>query len=343
MAWEYLDEVDELSGNPGELTDSSQSWERILEIVNSGSYGIPYTTGENYTAGSGDFYFPGGETQEKVTSWGLSLNFEDSRELAIGGFDFKSNVPVPGSSGGYYGYSLGGLLYYGGFRILVNHELEELMVALVRVFYNSPYYTTVDILGGDSGITHEIKKILYDFVMAHTPSPISWETVHNIYGKDKTYRLTDILNINNGEAVENESSKGNLDFSKKTKVNTLVEAAVESESDMDITKATVKYDIPEGNYQYTKIVYKKKKIPKSDTDGTAVTISMDDNKVLVRNLDPDTTYYFVVFTNKTRSEAYKYRTGSAPVVNIMLFQSTVMISRGLKEIDFTEIVGYERQ
>lgn len=335
MAWEYLDNIQELSGDPGVLTDPSQSWERILEIVNSGSYSIPSTTGENYTVGSGDFSFPGGDDVTKTTSWGLTINWEDSRlHAGVGGFDFMSNVPVPGSSG-YYGFSLGSLLYYGGFRIIVNHETEELMIVLVIVFFNSPYYTSVYILG--NYYPHENLKAMYDFVTAHVLSPYVWTSVKRLTGQGKTYRLTEILNINDGNPVDNVPRKTNLDFSAKSKVNNMVNELMPVVE--DVRKAIVKYEVPNANYEYCKIVYKEGHIPTSVTDGTAKTVDYDDTDVTITGLSPDTLYYFVVFTDKTESDPYKFRTGK----QVGIFKMRITTSQGVKDNDFKEVIIITQQ
>lgn len=334
MAWEYLGDLQELSGDAGILTDPSQSWERILELVNEGTYYIPSTTGENFIAGSGDYYFPGGADVTKTTSWGLTITWKDSRQHAsVGDFDFMSNVPVPGTSG-YYGFSLGSLLYYGGFRIIVNHETEEIMIALAIVFYNSPYYTVVNILGNN--FPHENKKALYDFVMAHVLSPYTWTSVKRLTGKGKTYRLTEILNINDGNPVDNVPRKTNLDFSAKSKVNNMVNELMPVAE--DARKAIVRYEVPNANYEYCKIVYKKEHIPTSVTDGIAKTVDYDDAEVTITGLSEDTLYYFVVFTDKTESDPYRFKTGKQGGI----FKMYIQTSKSLVENSFIENISYSK-
>ena len=168
-----------------------------------------------------------------------------------------------------------------------------------------------------------------------------WSTVPSISGKNGILSLTQILNINDGEPVENVTNRGNLDFSKKTKVNTLVNSVYEPTYKEDATKATVEYEIPEAEYQYTKLVYKKKKIPKSASDGTAIDIGADDTEVVVTNLEPSTVYYFVVFTNRTKSNAYKFRTGSY-IAPEGIFKLRVTVDKALLDNDFKDFVSYEK-
>ena len=168
-----------------------------------------------------------------------------------------------------------------------------------------------------------------------------WSSVPAISGKNGILSLTQILNINDGEPVENITNKGNLDFSKKTKVNTLVNSAYEPTYKEDQTKATIEYEIPEAEYQYTKLVYKKKKIPKSPNDGTAIDIGADDTEAFVSGLEENTTYYFVVFTNRTKSNAYKFKTGKKPELKGIFFMRT-SVSKVPKDSNFIETVTVSR-
>lgn len=174
-----------------------------------------------------------------------------------------------------------------------------------------------------------------------TPVLYTWSSVPAISGKNGILSLTQILNINDGEPVENVANRGNLDFSKKTKINTLINSAYEPTYSEDETKATVSYDIPESDYQYTKLVYKKKKIPKSPTDGTAINIGADDTEVVVTNLEPSTVYYFVVFTNRTKSNAYKFRTGSY-IAPEGILKLKVTVDKALLDNDIKDFVSYEK-
>ena len=125
----------------------------------------------------------------------------------------------------------------------------------------------------------------------------NWESVKSISGKGKTYNLTEILNINDGEAVNDVSASGNVDFSKKTKVNNLIADAIQ-----DQTKVTVHYEIPEGTYSYIKLVYKKNAIPQTYSDGTAIDIDQSDTETEITGIVDGSTYYFVIFTNLSVSE-----------------------------------------
>lgn len=199
-----------------------------------------------------------------------------------------------------------------------NIYMESNFITVYNETHRFPYFNyslNTQSLGGtfnwDSDIP--IFNDLGDFI-SYVCTPIieyQWSSVPAISGKMGILSLTEILNINDGEPVNNVAASGNVDFSRKTKINNLVKNAMDI--DDDPKKATVKYNIPKSDYEYTKLVYKKKKIPKSISDGTAIDISENDTEAYVTNLDEDSTYYFIVITNKTKSKEYKYKTGEEPV------------------------------
>lgn len=174
-------------------------------------------------------------------------------------------------------------------------------------FYNSDltdsYYVTTNISEQGSNLSY------LDLTNSVAPQ-YTWSSVPKINSKGKLYRLTDILNINDGNAVNDVAASGNVDFSAKTKVNNLVSAVMGM--DDDHTKATVTYDIQAINYEYVKLTYKKNQIPEEYDDGTPVDISDMSGKVIVENLDERSTYYFGIFTDKSTSDPYKYSTGVTP-------------------------------
>lgn len=74
------------------------------------------------------------------------------------------------------------------------------------------------------------------------------------------------------------------------------------------SSAKVTYSIPTGSYEYIKLVYKQGGIPASITDGTAVDILPDSTECIVDGLSSTegTTYYFVIFTDKSVSDEFIY-------------------------------------
>ncbi len=177
--------------------------------------------------------------------------------------------------------------------------------------------------------------------MANITSPITWSTVSSVTGKNGKCTLTKILNINDGEPVDNITNKGNLDFSKKTKVNTLVSNSFVPEHREDATKALAKYEVQNKVYSYCTLVYKKGEIPNDVADGTAIQIDPDGEEVAITGLEENKTYYFVIFTNKTTSEPYRFRTGhNAPEEGI--FKLKVTVDKALLDNGFKDFASYEK-
>lgn len=134
----------------------------------------------------------------------------------------------------------------------------------------------------------------------------NWESVPTLKGKDITYRLTDILNINGGAAVNNVSPTDNVDFSSNSKINNMIDAVLN-----DDTKVTVLYTIPSGTYNYIKLVYKKDYIPESYADGTAIDITRSSTRQSISGINDGYTYWFVIFTDISTSDPVKFTTTAA--------------------------------
>ena len=137
----------------------------------------------------------------------------------------------------------------------------------------------------------------------HGDVPIipNWESVRYIEGNDKTWLLSRIFNINDGEPVSNVSSGFSL--ASKTEVDVLIDAVL-----MDMSKVKVTYSIPEATYTYIKLVYKKGSIPVDKDDGTAIDILQTDTESVITGIADGSTYYFVIFTDKSTSEPVELTT-----------------------------------
>jgi len=85
----------------------------------------------------------------------------------------------------------------------------------------------------------------------------------------------------------------------------------------DATTVAIEYNIPQladASYTSIKLVYKKKKIPKSKTDGIAIDLSQSSDSIAVSGLDELTKYYFIIFVedsvgNKAESDPKDITTG----------------------------------
>lgn len=75
-------------------------------------------------------------------------------------------------------------------------------------------------------------------------------------------------------------------------------------TEIEARSVKVNYVIPDGNYEYIKLVYKVNEVPGSVTDGSVINIT--GSGVTVSGLEPNTKYYFKIFmkgTNKAKSES----------------------------------------
>lgn len=79
--------------------------------------------------------------------------------------------------------------------------------------------------------------------------------------------------------------------------------------------ATVKvnYYIPSGDYQFTKLTYKKDKEPASVNDGTIVDLDMTQTEAIVDRLEENNTYYFTIFTDISESNSVSFTVEPNPV------------------------------
>lgn len=68
----------------------------------------------------------------------------------------------------------------------------------------------------------------------------------------------------------------------------------------------IKYYIPEDEYQYTKLTYKKDLIPESVNDGTIVNLDPTSDQQIVNDLEEGQVYYFIIYTDKSESPYVKY-------------------------------------
>ena len=67
--------------------------------------------------------------------------------------------------------------------------------------------------------------------------------------------------------------------------------------------------MPNDNYEYARITYKKNDKPESVNDGTIVPISPNDSYIDIPKFVEGQSYWFKIFTNKSESEAFPYTVG----------------------------------
>lgn len=78
------------------------------------------------------------------------------------------------------------------------------------------------------------------------------------------------------------------------------------DTDTGITKVT--YGVPQGDYNFIKLVYKQNGIPTDETDGTAIDILQDSTSQTIQDLTGNV--WFVIFTDKTSSDPVELKTGT---------------------------------
>lgn len=86
----------------------------------------------------------------------------------------------------------------------------------------------------------------------------------------------------------------------------------------------VSYDIPQGDYDYVKLVFKKDRIPADVNDGYAVDLDPTAHSVEVSGLSKTlgTRYYFVIFTDKSVSDEFIYDVAEIPPFDHQDFAKT---------------------
>ena len=68
----------------------------------------------------------------------------------------------------------------------------------------------------------------------------------------------------------------------------------------------VNYYIPDDTYQYAKITYKQNTSPIDQNDGDSVDIDPTLSSVNIKGLEEEKTYWFIIFTDKSESEAFPF-------------------------------------
>lgn len=131
----------------------------------------------------------------------------------------------------------------------------------------------------------------------HGDIPPNWVTVESISGNGQTYELSEIININDAEPVSDVGMQGNFTLYENTECDILVDAAM-----IDPSKVRITYEIPDEDYEYVKLVYKKDAIPNNVDDGTAIDINKSSTSRTINGISDGGRYWFVIFTDLTTSD-----------------------------------------
>lgn len=168
MAWEYLDNLSELTGTPCSFNNGT-TWNDFLSYIPSSYY--PAETGDIITLGNiGAYSFlatQSGQEDIYTTTYGLKIEWtvsayssqgQSSSHLAVYAYDGSQWVSV---------YNLGGLMHKGSMRFAVDYSLQQAVPVLVRSFYNNPWYTEIQT---SLTMTQANKELLYQVLMNGIPS-----------------------------------------------------------------------------------------------------------------------------------------------------------------------------
>lgn len=147
----------------------------------------------------------------------------------------------------------------------------------------------------------------YNWIKDLIPTPISWSPVTSISGNGEVYTLAKIAqaSLNGGNPVTGASSSNFDVLTDASLVLKMIEDVLPSGGG---NKVIATYSIPEGTYEYIKLVYKKGSIPTSYSDGTAIDITQASTEQQISGIADGDTYYFVIFTDKSASEPKSIKT-----------------------------------
>lgn len=321
MAWE----VCYISGlNTGTISNINEAL-----AISGWQNNVPW---ENYMSDLGD-NIADGVTQNTETDiwsnneWHMTLRWANNGNVAIK--VYKNNVIFAElcSNG-----NLKAPCYIG---FLINEDTQEGFCLTCALQYSRGYPAEAS-----SGINN----LIYQFLKQNPIISYQWQSVQSISGKNKTVSLTTLKeeSINDGSPVDDATASAFNNDPNSCSVGGIISAILPI-IEGDPTSVAIKYNIPpltDSTYTSVKLVAKKKKIPKSKTDGDRIIdISPSSGSATVSSLDELTKYYFVIFVedsvgNKAESEpAGPITTGEIPAP----FRETVEVLKKTGDDEFTSV------
>ena len=209
-------------------------------------------------------------------------------------FGFKSNI-------GYLNSNITRRIDDCRIAFGVDHDAQKGYIALTCMFYNGakyptgPYYQISDIHNAPGIGT----KALYDALVKASMTIYTWTPVSRINGKMGNINLSQIIYLNDGDPVSGADSE-DVNFTDASNLEILIQNAVYNND-----AVTVTYDIPSGDYEYIKLVYKYGNVPEDIDDGTAIDITQDSTECVITDIENPDNYWFIIFTDKTASVGYE--------------------------------------
>ena len=345
-SWEWLDDLQELTGSPGYSTGANTNWDNALQQLNIdptfyqltdyGDYGVDGTYNKYYNGIEHQ-----GHAEYVNTSWGLTIVYNG--EGGSGG------ISVNWSEGGTnYGQGFGSITGKYGIRFAVNHTLEQAICVILWRFTNPGWYTIIQ--NGASYSPEANKQSLYRCLTGGLIPEHNWEAVESISGKNKVVNLSMLktTSINDGIAVSDGTANDFVNSPMAVNIPNIISEDLPIVEDNPLTIA-LKYDIPEltdSTYTVCKVVAKKDKIPKSKTDGNKIIdISPTSHACVITGLEQETKYYVMIFLEdslggKAESDPKSITTGKNEGIFKMYIQTNKPIMENPNQ--FIESISYEK-
>jgi len=186
MAWEWLEKLDEVTGEPGYSTATGQSWDNILSKVGTSYTPVSYANGR-YLEGdtSSNYYYDSaieGGSKVITTTYGLTITYTGS-PAPTSGFTFDTGVYqlAPG---------IGGLMSSAAFRIAIDRDNELATIIIIREFQNGGYYTEPNDILYYNRNTYYNK--FYNWVIDHSPKKATVKVNYTL-PSDQNYTYAKIV------------------------------------------------------------------------------------------------------------------------------------------------------
>lgn len=186
MAWEWLEKLDEVTGEPGYSTATSQSWDNILSKVGTGWSPVSYVNGQCLEGNtSSNYYYDSaieGLTKVITTTYGLTISYTGT-PAPTSGFTFDTGVYQ-------LSFGIGGLMNSATFRIAIDRDNELATIIVIREFQNGGYYTEVNDIIYYNRSTHYNK--FYKWLIDHSPKKATVKVNYTL-PSDQNYTYAKIV------------------------------------------------------------------------------------------------------------------------------------------------------
>lgn len=184
MAWQWLDDIDELSGSPGNCNLVTHDWDAVLALMNESEWleQLPDVSGNILTiGGSGDFFLgddPNVHSKQALTSYDLRIQLGDNFSQWAPGAIRIQKISSP-----QLGMTTSQNVTMCTWRLMVNTETEE-VTAWYMLQYDNQYTRVANAIVASN---RSFASDWYDFLIdgGHATPPVEhvWETVVSVSGE----------------------------------------------------------------------------------------------------------------------------------------------------------------